>query len=256
MKRLPFWQRPYFANRILDIGAGHNPFKGVTHVLEIDIDQGSQRGGNKLILPRRAKLIIGNAVELPFRSGSFDYVYASHVLEHVDRPELACKEIMRVGSAGYIETPSPFLEQGLALNANTHPGNWFHKWFIFPPYPGMLVFEPKTPGTIGEFCSCPDGQFMKEFYTSLDFRQAQHHFRRKAKTTIFYWKSSFLVEVRDRTVDCQREARVCRFAEMKKALLANCNDLFRALRLLRFRKNFPDCRAVFRKYRHRTIFVQ
>src|SRR5437899_4337915 len=84
VKRLSFWKRPYFARRILDVGAGHNPFKGVTHVLEIDSTQGGQRGWNKLLVPESSKLIVGDTTALPFQSGSFDYVYAAHVLEHVD----------------------------------------------------------------------------------------------------------------------------------------------------------------------------
>jgi hypothetical protein len=162
---------------------------------------------------------------------------------------------MRVGRAGYIETPSPFLEQGLALRGLEPPESWFHKWFVFSPDVDVLVFEPKTPETVSQFCSCPDGQFMKEFYASVDFGEAQHCFRRKAKTTIFYWRSSFLLEVRKGMVDCRQDGHVCRFNGMKKALLASCNDLFRAARLLRFRKIFPGCKTVFRKYGHRTVFV-
>ena len=109
MKRLPVQRRPCLARRILDIGAGHNPFKGVTDVLEIDIIQGHERGGKDLVVPRGAKLIVGDARALPFRTGSFAYVHASHVLEHVEAPGTACGEMMRVGHGGYVETPSPFL---------------------------------------------------------------------------------------------------------------------------------------------------
>src|SRR3989449_7982178 len=196
MKRLPWWRRPYFAQRILDIGAGHNPFYGVTHVLDYDVHDGRERGQSQVMVPRSARLIVGNARALPFRCGVHDYVYASHVLEHVDDPSRACREIMRVGAAGYIETPSPFLEQGLALRDLEPPETWFHRWFVFSPDVDVLVFEPKTPETVSQFCSCPDGQFMKEFYASVDFGEAQHCFRRRAKTTIFYWRSSFLLEVR------------------------------------------------------------
>lgn len=256
MKRLPFWKRPYFARRILDIGAGHNPFQGVTHVLEIDPAQGGQRGWNKLLVPESSKLIVGDTTALPFQSGSFDYVYAAHVLEHVDSPESACREIMRVGAAGYIETPSPFLEQGLAWRGEKPYENGVHKWFVFSLEAGLLVFEPKTPETVSQFCSCPDGQFMREFYTSVEFGEAQHYFRRRAKTTIFYWRSTFQVEVRDRTADCTRDGRLCRFMGMKRALLANCNDVFRAPRLVRFSQTFPGCKGVFRKFGHRTVFVR
>ncbi len=256
MKRLPFWKRPYFGCRILDIGAGHDPFEGATHVMDIDPTQGGQRGWHQLFVPDSAKLIVGDAMALPFQSGSFDYVYAAHVLEHVDSPEPACREIMRVGCAGYIETPSPFLEQGLAWSDKEPYESGVHKWFVFSLKADLLVFEPKTLETVSQFCSCPDGQFMQEFYASVEFGEAQHYFRRRAKTTIFYWRSSFQVEVRDRTADCKRDRRLCRFSGMRRALLANCRDLFRASRLVRFSKTFPDCKDVFRKFGHRTVFVR
>ncbi len=255
MKRLPLWRRPFFARRTLDIGAGHNPFQGVTHVLEIDLHEGGERGGNELLVPQGACLVAGAATALPFHTGAFDYVYASHVLEHVDAPEPACREITRVGTAGYIETPSPFLEQGLALRDETSPEHWFHKWLVFALGDDQLVFEPKTPQEVLKFCSCPDGQFMREFYDQVDFRSAQHCFRRKSKTTIFYWRAGFDVEIRDHTVDCRTEGQACRFRGMKSMLLASCNDLLRAPRVLRLRRNFPQCRALFERYGHRTLLI-
>ena len=255
MKQLPWWRRPYFARRILEIGPGHNPFSGVTHLLEQDISEGRQRGGNALIVPHAAKLIAGEATVLPFVEGSFDFVYASHVLEHVEEPERACREIMRTGKAGYIETPSPFLEQGLALMDETSPTHWFHRWFVFSPAPRLLVFEPKSVREVKQFCSCRDGQFLRDFYGSLDFSQAQHFFRRSTKTTIFYWSGSFQVDVRDRMVDCQQEGKPCRFVGMRQALIANCNDLLRAGRVRRLPQRFPKSREVFRKYGHYPLLV-
>jgi len=255
MKQLPFWQRPYLARRILDIGSGHNPFKGATYVVDFDLKDGRDRHGRALVVPEAAQLIAGDVQALPFQAGSFDYVYASHVLEHVDWPADACREIMRVGTAGYVETPSPLLEQGLAYLDKDLPEYWMHKWFVFSPAPAVLVFEPKTRTTISEFCPCSDGQFMKEFYESLDFREAQHCIRRKAKTTIFFWKSSFAVEVADRTRVCTDGSSPCRFRVMRRALVASCNDLWRAHRLLRLKRTFPSSRTVFRKYGERTLFI-
>lgn len=256
MKRLPWWRRPYFSHRVLEIGSGHNPFVGVTHLLERDIADGSERGGNAVFVPTAAKLIVGEATTLPFTSGAFDFVYASHVLEHVDDPMGACREMMRVGKAGYIETPSPFLEQGLALRDESSPTHWFHRWFVFSPSPGLLVFEPKSVDHVIQFCSCSDGQFLREFYESLDFRQAQHCFRRSTKTTVFYWKASFHVEVRDHTVDCRQERRFCRFTGMRKALIANCNDLLRASRVRGLSRQFPKSRDVFRKYGQTSLIIR
>ncbi len=255
MKRLPLWKRPYLARRILDIGAGHNPFKGATHVLDFDLTEGHDRGGRRLTVPDSARLILGQAMALPFETASFDYIYASHVLEHVDVPESACREIMRVGAAGYIETPSPFLEQGLAVAAKQPPEYWVHKWFVWSGVPNQLVFEPKTGGGTHRFCSCADGRFMQEFYASVDFAEAQHCFRRSAKTTMLYWESGFQVQVWEQTVDCTTDDRACRFTGMRKALVASCNDLFRARRLLRLKRAFPSCAKVFRQHGHRTLFI-
>ena len=125
----------------------------------------------------------------------------------------------------------------------------------FSPRSNLIVFKPKLPHEISIFCSCPDGQFMREFYGSVDFLEAQHYFRRKAKTTIFHWKSSFRFEVRDRTLDCRKDGGLCRFEGMRKMLVENCNDFFRPTRLIQLKKNFPECKPVFRKYGHHTLFV-
>ena len=47
---------------------------------------------------------------LPFRDKSFDFIIASHVLEH-SKDLTFIKELMRVGKAGYIETPDAFFER-------------------------------------------------------------------------------------------------------------------------------------------------
>lgn len=119
----------------------------------------------------------------------------------------------------------------------------------------MLAFEPKFAQEVARFCSCRDGQFLREFYAAVDFRQAQHCFRRTAKTTIFYWKSSFQAEVRNQMVDWRQDGRPCRFAGMRRALISNCNDLLRAGRILRLFQLSPKARDVFRKYEQYSLLV-
>jgi len=55
-------------------------------------------------------MIVADAEDLPFADGLFDYIIASHVLEHVDKPEKFLGELARVGKRGYIETPSEISE--------------------------------------------------------------------------------------------------------------------------------------------------
>jgi SAM-dependent methyltransferase len=60
-------------------------------------------------------LVLGLCEELPFKDKSFDFVIASHVLEHTDNPEKFLTELMRVGRAGYIETPEGWFEKMCAF---------------------------------------------------------------------------------------------------------------------------------------------
>lgn len=47
---------------------------------------------------------------MPFRDKAFDYSILSHVLEHLENPARALKEVERVSRAGYIETPNAMAE--------------------------------------------------------------------------------------------------------------------------------------------------
>jgi SAM-dependent methyltransferase len=255
MKRLPFWRRPFRARRVLDIGPGHNPYEGATDLLERDVSEGKERGLQKLHVPVTARLTVGDVQALPYRDRAFDFVYASHILEHVDDPIVACREILRVGAAGYLETPSPFLEQGLAMRDLGSPDHWIHKWFVFVAGGNRVVFEPKTAGEVFRFCSCRDGEFMKEWYASLDFLEAQHCFPGWLKRTAFYWSSAWEPEVRREMLDCRSGKGECRFSGMAQALVRSCNDVLRGRRLLRFRRRFPGGSRVFRKFGHRSLFV-
>ena len=57
---------------------------------------------------------------LPFKDNEFDFVIASHVLEHVKDVKLFIKELERVSLGGYIELPT-ILEDNLVFeNKNDH----------------------------------------------------------------------------------------------------------------------------------------
>ena len=62
-------------------------------------------------LSKDPPLILGLVEDLPFKDKAFDLVIALHVLEHTDNPDKFLKELMRVGKAGYIETPNGWFEE-------------------------------------------------------------------------------------------------------------------------------------------------
>ena len=62
-----------------------------------------------LITDRLSVLGMGEA--LSFRDKCFDFVIASHVLEHSADPQSFLRELQRVAKAGYIETPDALMER-------------------------------------------------------------------------------------------------------------------------------------------------
>jgi uncharacterized protein YbaR (Trm112 family)/antitoxin component of MazEF toxin-antitoxin module len=55
--------------------------------------------------------VLGAVERLPFRDQAFDFVIASHVLEHSSDPDAFLSELQRVARAGYIEVPDAFMER-------------------------------------------------------------------------------------------------------------------------------------------------
>lgn len=104
---------------VLDIGSGHRPHPRADVLCDRYLADDLERGG-PLVADR--PLIAGDLTALPFKDKSVDFIVCQHVLEHVDDPAAALEELMRVGRAGYIETPAPLWEK-LA-------GRSYHHWLV------------------------------------------------------------------------------------------------------------------------------
>ncbi len=90
---------------ILDIGCGYGANKYATTVC--DIQDLSKHYPEKIFTRLVEK-------RLPFKDGEFDFVIASHVMEHVDDIEFFISELERVSKQGYIELPT-MLEDNLVF---------------------------------------------------------------------------------------------------------------------------------------------
>jgi SAM-dependent methyltransferase len=64
----------------------------------------------------------------PFPDKMFDFVVCSHTLEDVRDPLKVCSEIIRVGRAGYIETPSRLGES--IMDFDKLVGGSHHRWLV------------------------------------------------------------------------------------------------------------------------------
>jgi SAM-dependent methyltransferase len=93
---------------VLEVGSGGNPYARANVLLDA-YESTRERHWVPLVSDRPT--VLGFVENLPFRDGAFDFVIASHVLEHSPDPERFLSELQRVARAGYIETPEAFMER-------------------------------------------------------------------------------------------------------------------------------------------------
>lgn len=93
---------------VLEVGSGGNPYAR-SNVLLDAYEHTRERHWAPLVSDRPT--VLGFVEDLPFRDGAFDFVIASHVLEHSTDPARFLGELQRVAAAGYIEVPDAFMER-------------------------------------------------------------------------------------------------------------------------------------------------
>jgi SAM-dependent methyltransferase len=91
----------YARGRLLDVGSGNQPYErwlgGVTEYVGIDINHQTS-----------CPVVSGLAYALPFAANSFDTVFSTQTLEHVEDPHLAVAEMARVlRPGGYLILTAP-----------------------------------------------------------------------------------------------------------------------------------------------------
>jgi SAM-dependent methyltransferase len=119
---------------ILDIASGHNPFPRAT-ILSDRYLEITQHRHEEIVFDQRPFVML-DIHNLPFADKSIDYIYCSHVIEHTEDPLQACSEMMRVGKAGYIETPTLMKD---SLFSWAHELG--HKWHVVRMGNRLVFFE-------------------------------------------------------------------------------------------------------------------
>ena len=115
---------------ILDIGCGYRAHPKASIIADI------QDFSNYY---KERKFIKVDGKKLPFKDQEFDFVIASHVIEHVENFEIFIKELERVSSRGYIELPSSLGDNLVFENKTDHI--W---WFLYNDVNGKLLVSKKN----------------------------------------------------------------------------------------------------------------
>jgi len=108
------------ADLVLDVGSGHDPHFRADVICDKFTGDNVERMDRDIRIDR--PFVACDAEALPFVDGAFDYVISSHLIEHLEHPDVFLNELMRVGKRGYIEAPSEFSEKLGGLPT--------HKWFV------------------------------------------------------------------------------------------------------------------------------
>ena len=98
LKNNPNW-------KILDVGCGYTAHENATVICDVQDLSNFYKDKNFIKLD-------GNV--LPFKDNEFDFVIASHVIEHVKDVKIFINELSRISSKGYIELPT-ILEDNLVF---------------------------------------------------------------------------------------------------------------------------------------------
>ena len=97
--------------KVLDIGCGYTANKFATTICDVQDFANFYKDKNFVRLDGK---------KLPFEDNHFDFVIASHVLEHVKDYKFFINELERVSSKGYIELPTKLEDNLVFENKKDH----------------------------------------------------------------------------------------------------------------------------------------
>ena len=96
---------------ILDIGCGYSANKYANIICDVE-------DLSKVYKDKKFIRLIDK--KLPFKDKEFDFVIASHVMEHVEDVDFFISELQRIANKGYIELPTKLEDNLVFENKNDH----------------------------------------------------------------------------------------------------------------------------------------
>ncbi|HPG41021.1 MAG TPA: class I SAM-dependent methyltransferase [bacterium] len=126
---------------VLEIGSGNNPFIRSNILCDKFPFSSYERAAHSQIVIDRP-FVVADAVSLPFKDKSIDFVYSADLAEHLEQPQLFFQECMRVGRRGVLLLPSMLAEQLFG---------WDFHAVMFSLENDKLIIRPKTNSNRGRF---------------------------------------------------------------------------------------------------------
>lgn len=184
--------------KILDIGCGYRASKRATIISDIQ-DLSSFYKDRKFVKIKEKKL--------PFKNKEFDFVIASHVIEHVDDLEFFINELQRISSKGYIELPSRLGDNLVFENMKDHI--W---WFIYDDDSNKLLASKKN-------------QLIEPFITVSTAKLFEKIFRESFVIELL-WEEKIDYEI-DNSIEQKDNKKISFFILIRKYLSKKIRSLYK-----------------------------
>ena len=159
--------------KVLDIGCGYTAHDKAKVICDIQYLSNFYKD---------KKFVKLNEEVLPFDDKEFDFVIASHVIEHVKDVKFFIKELERVSTKGYIELPT-ILEDNLVFENKKD-----HLWHMeFDDIKNQLLVSKKI-------------QYIEPMITVSSIKEFSKYFRQSLVLEL-YWENSIEFNIVERKID-------------------------------------------------------
>ena len=135
--------------KIVDIGCGYSANKNASVIADIQDLSNFYKGKNFIKISEK---------KLPFKDKEFDFVIASHVIEHVEDFEFFVKELERISTKGYIELPTRLADNLVFENKNDHI--W---WFSYNDVTNQVIASKRNQ-LIDPFITVSMGKLFEKIF--------------------------------------------------------------------------------------------
>ena len=180
--------------KVLDIGCGYTAHSNASVICDVqDLSN----------FYKDKKFTRLNEKTLPFKDKEFDFVIASHVLEHVDDVDYFIKELERVSTKGYIELPT-ILEDNLVFENKKD-----HLWHMeFDDNENELHISKKV-------------QYLEPVITVSSIKKFSKYFRQSLILELYWEKSIEYKKVEKNIEDYEKISRLVMFRKFISKLFRN-----------------------------------
>ena len=183
--------------KILDVGCGYTAHENANVICDVQDLSSFYKDREFIKLDNQT---------LPFKDKEFDFVIASHVIEHVQDVDNFIRELQRVSAKGYIELPT-ILEDNLVFENKKD-----HVWHMeFDDINNKLIISKKI-------------QYLEPILTVSSAKKFSEYFRQSLVLELF-WEESIEFEIIQK--DILNLKKISRLSLLRKFFSKLLRNLFR-----------------------------